>query len=1592
MRRKLTGLFGRASTAYVVLSVGILLSLSAAFLALKHVDNAARLKFDGTVSDWPDAIEARIRAYADILLGIRGMYMAADSVSRAEFHHYVKSLDLNRRYPGVQVIHYGERITAAQRAAFEQQVRRDTSIDRRGYRDFAIKPPGERAEYVVVRYVEPMAGNEAALGLDLSGDPVRLAALERTRDSGQLTASGTIALANDPKRHPGFAMRLPIYRPGMPVETAEQRREAFIGVVSASFVVIDLMRGLFGEQNLQRVRILIHDAGYVDSKTGPEPPTLANRMFDSDRLLSGAPAFGSSGLTSSAALDIGGRRWNISFAAREPFVDPSTRWLPAAALLGGLLISVLLFGLTRSLATSGRRAIELANRITEDLRQSEASLAEAQRMTQQLIEVLPNPVFFKDTDGRYIGVNKAWENYFGISRSHFIGKTVFELYPGNRAVAQRLDAMDQVLWSSPGSQTYETAITTPDGRRHETIYYKATFSRSDGTVAGLIGTIVDITERKEAEARYRATFESAPVGIMHTSVDGDRILHANPKLCAMLGYSEAELLAMTTDQTLAPEQRGADRPVYREKMLNGELSSYSSERKYLRKDGSSLWVNRTVALARDANGTPLYFIRIVEDISERKAATERYRATFDNAPIGIMHVSLDRKVLHVNPKLCQILGYEEPELIGRPVDEVIHPDLRNTDRHAYTEDMLSGKIQFYASERVYLRKDGTAVPVNRTISLVRDANGQPLYFVRIIEDISDRKELERRFRETFDQVAVGIVHTSFDGRYLQVNQKFCEMLGHTESDLVGQEAAVFTHPDDRERGRQFRQLMWEGKLRNFTEEKRYVRKDGSVIWTNRTVSLARDADGKPMYFIRVIEDITERKEIEERYRATFDNAPVGIMHTAVDSYRILSANHKLADMLGYSQEELLGMTSTDVVHADYRFSDRPKYMDPILSDRTQSFASERKFVRKDGSSLWVNRTVSLVKDAAGNPLYFIRIVEDISERKQAEQRQTMEHAITRVLAEAQTLAEAIPRIIQTICETMGWHCGARWQMDKEAGLLCCRETWGIETPEISAFVASTRDRRVAPVPVGQGLVRRTFAAGRPVWITDIARDEEFKRRQFAEHADLHGAFGFPLLGGNEVLGVMEFFHRDVREPDEMLIQIAHSIGSQIGQYMVRMQAEEAVKFVAMHDALTGLPNRVMFHQRLSHALAQARRYERRLAVLFIDLDRFKIINDTLGHESGDALLREVAKRLSDNLRASDTVARLGGDEFVVLVEQAGETQDLAGVAQKLIAALTAGFPLHEEEYHVTASIGISAFPDDGDDVQTLLKNADIAMYRAKEQGRNAFRFYSAQMNVHSMERLALESNLRRAIERQELTLHYQPQVHMRRGHITGMEALVRWQHPDLGLVPPDQFIQIAEESGLIVPMGEWVLHTACEAQRAWHSRGVVDVTVAVNLSARQFVHGDLAKEVMRALERTGCPANCLELEITESMVMHSPERAVEVLNQLQEMGVSVAIDDFGIGYSSLAYLKRFPIDSLKIDRSFIMDIPGDKGDAAITQAVIAMAHSLELKVIAEGVETRQQFNFLRKHRCDEMQGYYFSAALPLDEAISLLQQRQVSNA
>jgi len=436
----------------------------------------------------------------------------------------------------------------------------------------------------------------------------------------------------------------------------------------------------------------------------------------------------------------------------------------------------------------------------------------------------------------------------------------------------------------------------------------------------------------------------------------------------------------------------------------------------------------------------------------------------------------------------------------------------------------------------------------------------------------------------------------------------------------------------------------------------------------------------------------------------------------------------------------------------------------------------------------------------------------------------------------------------------------------------------------------------------------------------------------------------------------------------------------------RKRYEEQLEFQANHDALTGLPNLNLLSDRIRQALLISRRSKQEVGVFLLDLDNFKLINDTLGHDSGDQLLNLIAQRLNGMIRAGDTVARQGGDEFIVIVSDQALSENAPLLAEKILDVVAQPLAVDGREVVLTVSIGICIYPRDGEDPQSLVKNAEVAMYRAKEQGRNCFQFYTGEMNAKSLARMTLENHLRYALEREELTLYYQPKVNLASGQITGMEALLRWQSPELGMITPDAFIPLAEETGLVVPIGAWVLKEACAQAQAWRDAGLPPLVVAVNLSPRQFRQQDIAAVVAQCLRETGLDPRCLELEITESMVMQDSERVTSVLNQLKRMGVSLAMDDFGTGYSSLGYLKRFPFDKLKIDKSFVRDITSEPNNAAIAKTVIAMAHSLHMKVIAEGVETQGQLNYLRLHGCDEMQGYFFSRPVPAEKFERLLRE------
>ena len=510
--------------------------------------------------------------------------------------------------------------------------------------------------------------------------------------------------------------------------------------------------------------------------------------------------------------------------------------------------------------------------------------------------------------------------------------------------------------------------------------------------------------------------------------------------------------------------------------------------------------------------------------------------------------------------------------------------------------------------------------------------------------------------------------------------------------------------------------------------------------------------------------------------------------------------------------------------------------------------------------------------------------------------------------------------------------------------------------------------------------RFILASHQPVIIGDFCTESRFKPSKILKSHLIRSAAGVVISGAGGPYGVLGAYARDPYCFSASSTDFLRSLANILATAIDRKKTEERLTYLAQFDPLTGLPNRNLFLDRLKQAMEHAQRDQGRLAVVFADLDRFKIVNDTMGHGTGDRLLVQVAQRLQQCVRSCDTVARLSGDEFGFILSSLTHAEDATVVAEKVIAALSQLFELEGQEVYISASLGISIFPGDGDDADSLLRSADTAMFQAKEQGPAIYQFYLPQMNERAVARLRMETQLRGALARREFVLHYQPKASLVSGEITGFEALLRWQHPAHGLVPPLQFISVLEDTGLIVSVGEWVVQTVCEQIRKWERQGLLLHPISVNLSARQFQQRDLDDVIGNTLKTTGIDPRLLEFELTESVLMKEAEVAANALQNLKAFGVQISMDDFGTGYSSLAYLKRFPLDVLKIDRAFIRDVTTDPDDATIAVAMINLAHSLGLKVIAEGVETRSQLDFLIKNGCDEMQGYYFSRPLPLEGA------------
>ena len=725
----------------------------------------------------------------------------------------------------------------------------------------------------------------------------------------------------------------------------------------------------------------------------------------------------------------------------------------------------------------------------------------------------------------------------------------------------------------------------------------------------------------------------------------------------------------------------------------------------------------------------------------------------------------------------------------------------------------------------------------------------------------------------------------------------------------------------------------------------------------------------------------ERQKSEARFRNILTIAADAVI--AIDEdHRITVFNKGAERIFGYTAAEAVGQLLDLLLPPRFAAVHR-RYIEDFArdSDDDRHMISQREVYgrRKSGEEFPAEASISKLSE--DGKMTFTVILRDITERKRTEEELRLLQGITQAAAEAGDVPAALAVTLAKVCETTGWTLAQAWVPGPGGATLECSPAWHCLGPGMENFRTASLSFAFS---AGNGLPGRAWSTKQPVWLADVTHETNFPRAAIAHAAGLKTGMAIPVLAGNDVVAVLEFFAREARSQDAHLIQLVSAVAAQIGNVIQRKHTEERLHYLARYDTLTGLPNRALFMDRLLQATMEADRHRSMVGVMFFDLDRFKTINDSLGHGIGDLLLKAVAERLARCVREGDTVARLAGDEFTLILGDVTHVDHAARVAQKVVDSLR--HPLHVagHELYVSASIGITLYPLDDHEVEALLRNADIAMYRAKERGGNGYEFFSPDMTSNAQARLATENALRRALEREEFELHYQPVVDLGSGRMKCIEALIRWRHPERGLVPPAEFIPVAEETGLIEPIGDWVLRAACRQCRDFGVPGGPPLRVAVNVSPRQFERGQILKAVTEALEETGFDPHRLVLEITETLLMQNAGYVIDAMQDLATLGVHFSVDDFGTGYSSLSYLKRLPIEQVKIDRSFVADVVTDANDAAIVGAIISMAHSLGLDVTAEGVETDAQLGLLVTYGCDAVQGFYFGQPLTAAELADAL--------
>lgn len=893
-----------------------------------------------------------------------------------------------------------------------------------------------------------------------------------------------------------------------------------------------------------------------------------------------------------------------------------------------------------------------------------------------------------------------------------------------------------------------------------------------------------------------------------------------------------------------------------------------------------------------------------------------------------------------NPRVERLFGATESQIIGKS-DHDLLPAGRADYYRRQDRLVIESGGPITHEEWVTYADDGHREMLETIKTPMYDSSGRLIGVLGIGRDITARKRDEtelRRFKKRLTEVQ----RLSSSGNWeLDLTSDTLwwsdEVYRIFEVDPAAFQINYATfealiHPDDRQTVRMaYHQSLEQREPYDLVH--RLLFPDGRVKFVREQCNTIYAEDGRPLRSQGMIQDVTSQLEAqqalsqsEQRLQAILENAPAVVYLKDMDG-RYLMINKLYERLFHVDRLGVIGKRDFDLFSREVAESLRAN--DLQVLERERALHVEEQVPQDDGLHIY-NSIKFPVRDAEGQVYAMCGISTDITEKKRAEQRLRQSAAVFENISEGMLITDTDGRVLdvnRSFCEITGY---ARQEV-----LGANPRLWKSERHDADFYQSMWHSITREGQWRGEIWNRRKEGTVYPAQLTisSICDDQGKVTHYVALFSDI----------------------THLKQSEEQLEQLAH------------------------HDPLTGLPNRLLFNARLSHALDQSRRHSQQLSLLFIDLDRFKHINDSFGHVVGDELLCQVAHRLTDCMREEDTVARIGGDEFIVLLENSGQPSPVAATAEKILASFEMPFQLLGREAFISPSIGISVYPRDGRDSGSLMRNADTAMYRAKEAGRNGYAFYTEEMTAQALQRVLLENNLRKALEQDELLLHYQPQLEMENGSLIGVEALLRWWQPASGLIPPDQFIPLAEESGLILPIGEWVLHTACRQAKRWLERGVPFGRVSVNIATPQIRRGNLVQLVQRVLQETGLPPHRLELEVTESVVMNDFDQAITVLEGVRALGVRLAMDDFGTGYSSLANLKRLPIEQLKIDKSFVRDIPKDPNDMAITRAVIALGLSLQMEVIAEGVETEQQREFLLHEGCQLGQGYLFQRPLPPDK-------------